>query len=77
VRIRWCSPRACCYLGLLLEALSKTAGDYAKELAAQLPLARLGVPEDHVQTRLFLLSAGASWITGQVVNVDGGQMMRP
>jgi NAD(P)-dependent dehydrogenase (short-subunit alcohol dehydrogenase family) len=59
------------------EALAKTAGDYAKELVAQLPLARLGVPEDHVHACLFLLSDAASWITGQIVNVDGGQIMRP
>jgi len=42
-----------------------------------LPLARIGKPEDHVGTLLFLLSDAASWITGQVVNVDGGQAMRP
>jgi 3-oxoacyl-[acyl-carrier protein] reductase len=42
-----------------------------------LPLARIGKPEDHVGTLLFLLSDAAAWITGQVVNVDGGQAMRP
>jgi NAD(P)-dependent dehydrogenase (short-subunit alcohol dehydrogenase family) len=46
-------------------------------MVAGLPLARIGRPEDHVGTLLFLLSDAASWITGQVVNVDGGQAMRP
>ncbi|MGH0028854.1 MAG: SDR family oxidoreductase [Myxococcota bacterium] len=59
------------------EALAKTAGDFAKQLAAGLPLARLGQPSDMVSACLFLLSDAASWITGQVVNVDGGQIRRP
>lgn len=59
------------------QALKNTAGDFAQQLAAQLPLARLGQPQDMVNTCLFLLSDAASWITGQVVNVDGGQISRP
>ena len=33
-------------------------------------------PQDMVGTCLFLLSDDASWITGQIVNVDGGQVFR-
>ena len=36
-----------------------------------------GTPSDLVPTCLFLLSDAAAWITGQVINVDGGQIMRP
>jgi 3-oxoacyl-[acyl-carrier protein] reductase len=57
-------------------ALKSTAGDFAKTLVAQLPLSRLGQTEDMVNACLFLLSDAASWITGQVVNVDGGQISR-
>jgi NAD(P)-dependent dehydrogenase (short-subunit alcohol dehydrogenase family) len=57
-------------------ALRSTAGDFAKQLVAQLPLSRLGQPEDMVNACLFLLSDAASWITGQIVNVDGGQISR-
>jgi 3-oxoacyl-[acyl-carrier protein] reductase len=46
-------------------------------MVAQLPLARIGTPADHVPAVLFLLSDAAAWITGQIVNVDGGQIMRP
>ena len=58
-------------------ALKATAGDFAPQLVAQLPLSRLGQPADMVSACLFLLSDAAAWITGQVVNVDGGQISRP
>lgn len=50
---------------------------YLKQMLAQMPLRRVGTPADLVGTCLFLLSDAAAWITGQVVNVDGGQIMRP
>lgn len=59
------------------EALAKTAGAAAQHLVAQLALKRLGQPEDMVQTCLFLLSDASSWLTGQIINVDGGQITRP
>jgi len=49
----------------------------AKQILAQLPLSRMGQPEDIVGACLFLLSEDAAWITGQILNVDGGQIMRP
>lgn len=49
----------------------------AKQILATMPLSRMGRPEDIVGACLFLLSDDAAWITGQVVNVDGGQIMRP
>jgi NAD(P)-dependent dehydrogenase (short-subunit alcohol dehydrogenase family) len=58
------------------QALKNTAGEFAGQLVAQLPLSRLGQPEDMVNACLFLLSDAASWITGQVLNVDGGQISR-
>jgi NAD(P)-dependent dehydrogenase (short-subunit alcohol dehydrogenase family) len=41
-----------------------------------LALKRMGTPEDMANTVLFLLSDAASWLTGQVVSVDGGQVVR-
>jgi len=58
------------------EALAKNAGDYAKEMVKSMPLSRLGTPDDMADAVLFLLSDQASWITGHVLNVDGGQLMR-
>lgn len=53
-----------------------TPGDLVKEMVNQLPLSRMGTPEDLVGMCLFLLSDQASWITGQIFNVDGGQVIR-
>ncbi|MEE2658437.1 MAG: glucose 1-dehydrogenase [Candidatus Latescibacterota bacterium] len=38
------------------------------------PLGRVGEPEDISRAALFLASDDASWITGEVLNVDGGLM---
>ncbi|MES2169499.1 MAG: SDR family oxidoreductase [Actinomycetota bacterium] len=42
------------------------------EVAAGYPLGRLGTPEDIAAAVAFLASADASWITGQVLTLDGG-----
>lgn len=45
-------------------------------LVSSLALKRLGQPNDLVGACLFLLSDEASWVTGQILNVDGGQVFR-
>ena len=42
------------------------------QLAADTPLGRLGQPEDIAHAAAFLASDKASFITGQVLTVDGG-----
>jgi len=42
---------------------------------AAIPLGRAGTPEEIAATVRFLLGPGASYITGQTVAVNGGQMM--
>ena len=44
-------------------------------LAGQIPLGRLGVPADVAAAVAFLASEHASYITGQVLVVDGGMVM--
>lgn len=59
------------------EATRATApGEVLAEMVKTLPLGRIGTPEDLVGMCLFLLSDQASWITGQIFNVDGGQIIR-
>jgi NAD(P)-dependent dehydrogenase (short-subunit alcohol dehydrogenase family) len=56
------------------------AGLSPDELAAKrarrvkdVPLGRLGAPEDIADAALFLLGPHARWITGQVIHVNGGE----
>ena len=46
------------------------------DIVSRIPLSRMGQPEDLVGMCLFLLSDEARWITGQIFNVDGGQIIR-
>jgi 3-oxoacyl-[acyl-carrier protein] reductase len=41
----------------------------------RIPLARPGTAEDVAQATLFLAGPGAAYITGQVINIDGGLIM--
>lgn len=58
------------------EATREIAGEFAEEMAKGLPIARLGSPDDIANGVRFLLSDDASWITGQILNIDGGQQPR-
>lgn len=53
-----------------------TPQSIVQDMVDKLPLKRMGRPEDLVGMLLFLLSDEASWITGQIFNVDGGQVIR-
>ncbi|HPZ96473.1 MAG TPA: SDR family oxidoreductase [Mycobacterium sp.] len=46
------------------------------DIVSRIPLSRMGEPADLVGLCLFLLSDEARWITGQIFNVDGGQIIR-
>jgi 3-oxoacyl-[acyl-carrier protein] reductase len=43
-----------------------------ESVLSQIPIARIGTPQDIADTVLFLTSDKASWITGQIIKVSGG-----
>ena len=58
------------------DALAGTESGAAKaKRVAALPLQRQGQPEDIGKAVAFLASDAADWVTGQTINVDGGQVM--
>jgi NAD(P)-dependent dehydrogenase (short-subunit alcohol dehydrogenase family) len=57
---------------LLWEYLTGTTPGVSEELVHDLPLQRIGCPEDVVETVLWLCSEKAGFITGQLISVDGG-----
>ena len=58
-----------------LAAALTSSDQMASAIAALHPLQRLGEADDVAAAASFLLSPDASWITGQVIGVDGGRSM--
>lgn len=62
--------------GFIETAMTATLGDEFKQTAVkQIPLGRVGAPEDVASAVAFLCSDEASYITGHVLNVNGGMLM--
>ena len=56
-----------------LEATWVKAPELAEQLGQGVALGRIGEPEDAAPVIAFLLSDEAAWVTGQVVEVSGGE----
>ncbi|MBQ4421563.1 MAG: 3-oxoacyl-[Schwartzia sp.] len=62
--------------GFIATDMTSVLSDKAKEAALTgIPLGRMGTPEDVAAAVLFLVSDQSSYITGQVLHVDGGMVM--
>jgi NAD(P)-dependent dehydrogenase (short-subunit alcohol dehydrogenase family) len=57
------------------EAAGRSEEDYRARLTRQIPARRFGTPEDIAAAAVYLASDGASFVTGEALNVTGGQEM--
>lgn len=62
--------------GFIKTVMTEEISEQAKEsIEKQIPLVRLGTPDDVAKVIGFLCSQAASYVTGQVINIDGGMVM--
>lgn len=62
--------------GFIATAMTEDLDEKARQnLERQIPLQRLGAPDDVAGVVTFLLGEEAAYVTGQVVNCDGGMWM--
>ncbi|MDP8230498.1 MAG: 3-oxoacyl-[acyl-carrier-protein] reductase [Candidatus Gorgyraea atricola] len=57
------------------EMTAKLPEDIQKKMLSFIPLGRFGEPKDVANLALFLSSENSSYITGQVIQIDGGMLM--
>jgi 3-oxoacyl-[acyl-carrier protein] reductase len=60
---------------ILTEGVEALGADYMASMTSAIPQRRLGSVEDIAYAALFLASDEASFITGQTIVVDGGQVL--
>jgi len=59
----------------IMEGIER-GGDIHESYVRNTPMPRLGEPEDVAELARFLIGPESSWITGQVIEVDGGHSLR-
>ncbi|HEY7485541.1 MAG TPA: SDR family oxidoreductase [Streptosporangiaceae bacterium] len=68
----------CVAPGLVKTHLARALWENNEEaISKYMPLGRIGEPEDIAQAVVFLAGDAASWLTGQIIVVDGGSTVRP
>ena len=49
-------------------------GSFSEEATKRIPVGRLGNPEELANLACYLLSDYASWLNGQIIDMDGGEL---
>ena len=70
IRVNAVAPHA-----IETEMSAQWSDERRREIIAGIPLGRLGRPEDVADAVLFLASEAASFITGEILDVNGGALM--
>ena len=60
---------------IVTEGMEGMGQQYIDDLAASIPMKKLGTPEDVGYAMLFLASEEAGYVTGQTIVVEGGQLL--
>jgi 3-oxoacyl-[acyl-carrier protein] reductase len=75
IRVNCIAPGSIEFPGGMWDELRRQGDPLYGRILASIPFGRLGTPEEIAEVALFLASPAARWITGQVLAVDGGQML--
>lgn len=76
VRVNCISPGSIIYPGSNWEKARDGNPAFFEMVRSAIPEGRLGTPEEVAKLAAFLLSPAASWINGENIVIDGGQMKR-
>ena len=75
VRVNGVAPGSIEFPGGVWDRRKTEAPGLYNAVLKSIPFGRLGAPEEVANVALFLASPLASWVTGQTITVDGGQLL--
>ena len=76
IRVNCVAPGSIEFEGGTWDDRKQNAPDLYNATLAACPLGRMGKPEEVADVVVFLASSHASWITAQIIGVNGGQGLR-